>query len=81
MDVTVIGTGITRFGMFVETRLRELASEAADRALADAGVSAEEVGLVVFGNAAAGLLTGRVEFVDKSVRVARRWARYCSAGS
>lgn len=59
MDVTVIGTGITRFGMFVETRLRELASEAADRALADAGVSAEEVGLVVFGNAAAGLLTGQ----------------------
>ncbi len=59
MDVSVIGTGITRFGMFVETRLRQLASEAADRALADAGVSAEEVGLVVFGNAAAGLLTGQ----------------------
>lgn len=59
MDVSVIGTGITRFGMFVDTRLRELASEAADRALADAGVSPEEVGLVVFGNAAAGLLTGQ----------------------
>ncbi|MGH9056906.1 MAG: thiolase C-terminal domain-containing protein [Acidimicrobiales bacterium] len=59
MDVEVIGTGITRFGMFVDTRLRDLASEAADLALDDADVSGEEIGLVVFGNAAAGLLTGQ----------------------
>lgn len=59
MDAHVIGTGTTRFGMFVDTTLRQLAGAAADRALADAGVRAEEVGLVVFGNAAAGLLTGQ----------------------
>lgn len=59
MEVNVIGTGITRFGMFLDTRLRQLASAAADAALADAEISAEDVGLVVFGNAAAGLLTGQ----------------------
>lgn len=59
MDAMIVGTGITRFGMFVPTRLRELAGDAADRALADAGLDAEDIGLVVFGNAAAGLLTGQ----------------------
>lgn len=59
MDVEVIGTGISMFGMFVDTRLRDLASEAADKALADAGVTGNEIGLVVFGNAAAGFLTGQ----------------------
>jgi acetyl-CoA acetyltransferase len=58
-DVEVIGSGTSRFGMFVGSRLRELASEAADAALADAGIRGDEVGLVVFGNAAAGLLTGQ----------------------
>jgi len=59
MDATIVGVGITPFGMFVPTRLRELAGEAADRALADAGLDAEDIGLVVFGNAAAGFLTGQ----------------------
>lgn len=59
MDAVIVGTGITRFGMFVETPLRELASSAADRALSDAGLTGDEVGLVIFGNAAAGLLTGQ----------------------
>ena len=59
MDVAIVGTGITRFGMFVGTRLRELAAEAADAALADARVQPDEIGLVVFGNAAAGVLTGQ----------------------
>ncbi len=59
MNTVIVGTGITPFGMFVDTPLRELASAAADQALNDAGLTAEEVGLVVFGNAAAGLLTGQ----------------------
>jgi acetyl-CoA acetyltransferase len=59
VDVAIIGTGITRFGMFVDTRLRDLAAQAADAALADAGVDPEAIGLVVFGNAAAGVLTGQ----------------------
>jgi acetyl-CoA acetyltransferase len=59
MDAVIEGTGITRFGMFVETPLRELAAAAADRAVDDAGLIADDIGLVVFGNAAAGLLTGQ----------------------
>ena len=59
MDAAIIGTGITRFGMFVGTRLRELAGRAADRALADAGLDAADIGLVIVGNAAAGLLNGQ----------------------
>lgn len=59
MDVEIIGTGITGFGMFVDTRMRELAARAVDQALEDAGVSGDEVDLVVFGNAAAGLITGQ----------------------
>lgn len=59
MDAVIAGTGITRFGMFVDTPLRRLASEAADRALDDAGVEGDQVGLVLFGNAAAGLITGQ----------------------
>lgn len=59
MDALIVGTGITRFGMFTDTRLRELAGAAADRALDDAGLSGDDIGLVVFGNAAAGLLTGQ----------------------
>jgi acetyl-CoA acetyltransferase len=59
VDVEIIGTGITGFGMFVDTRMRELAARAVDQALEDAGVSGDEVDLVVFGNAAAGLITGQ----------------------
>lgn len=59
MDTVIVGTGMTRFGMFVPTPLRELASQAADQALSDAGVDGEEIGLVVFANAAAGLITGQ----------------------
>ena len=59
MEAMIVGTGITRFGMFVETPLRELASSAADQALTDAGLTGDDVGLVIFGNAAAGLLTGQ----------------------
>jgi acetyl-CoA acetyltransferase len=59
MDAEIIGTGITGFGMFVDTRMRVLAAKAADEALEDAGLEADQVDLVVFGNAAAGLLTGQ----------------------
>jgi acetyl-CoA acetyltransferase len=59
MDAEIVGTGITGFGMFVDTRMRVLAAQAADRALEDAGLEARDVDLVVFGNAAAGLLTGQ----------------------
>jgi acetyl-CoA acetyltransferase len=59
VDALIVGTGITNFGMFVGTRLRTLAATAADAALADAGLTPDEIDLVVVGNAAAGLLTGQ----------------------
>jgi acetyl-CoA acetyltransferase len=45
--------------MFLDSRLRVLADEAIRGALADSGLAPEEVGLVVVGNAAAGLLGGQ----------------------
>ena len=54
--VVIGGTGMTRFGKFMDTSLRALAAEAAAGALGDAGTGADEVGMVFFGNAAGGLL-------------------------
>ena len=54
--VMIGGTGMTRFGKFLDTNLRALAAEAATAALADADTTADEVGMVFFGNAAGGLL-------------------------
>lgn len=59
MSVVVVGAATTRFGMFVQRSLRDLAAEAADLALADAALDPGDIGLVAFGNAAAGLLTGQ----------------------
>ena len=59
MDVVIAGAATSQFGMFTETRLRILTASAVDAAVADAGIEPGVVGLVVFGNAAAGLLTGQ----------------------
>jgi acetyl-CoA acyltransferase len=55
-STVILGTGMTRFGKFPDASLRSLATEAVTAALADAGVSAEDVGFVFCGNAAAGVL-------------------------
>ena len=57
--VMIGGTGMTRFGKFLDTNLRALAAEAATAALADAETTADEVGMVFFGNAAGGLLSAQ----------------------
>ena len=59
MDVIVAGVGMSNFGMFTDVSTRQLVATATTAALADAGVTAADVGLVVFGNAAAGLITGQ----------------------
>jgi acetyl-CoA acetyltransferase len=57
MRKTVIaGTGITRFGKFLDASLRGLAEEAVAKALKDADTSSDEIDMVFFGNAAAGIL-------------------------
>ena len=58
-EVVIAGVGMTHFGKFLERSLRSLAEEAVREALADARTSAGEVGMVAFGNAAAGLVTGQ----------------------
>jgi acetyl-CoA acetyltransferase len=57
--VSITGVGITEFGKFPDTSLRSLGTAAIDEALADAGLTASDVDLVVHANAVAGLLTGQ----------------------
>ena len=58
-DVVIAGTGMTRFGKFPEATMRTMAEEAVSGALADAGMSAADVGMVFFSNAVAGIITGQ----------------------
>jgi acetyl-CoA acetyltransferase len=58
-DVVIAGAAMTPFGKTPQLGLRDLAGRAATDALADAGARAEEVGMVFFANAAAGLITGQ----------------------
>ncbi len=55
----IAGTGITRFGKFLDCTLRSLAEDAVGQALNDADTTGDEIGMVFFGNAAGGLLTGQ----------------------
>lgn len=57
-DVVIIGTGITDFGKF-DRSIRSLTAEAVRLALTDANVTAQEVGMVFFGNAVGGITTGQ----------------------
>ncbi|HKU99972.1 MAG TPA: thiolase family protein [Vineibacter sp.] len=58
-SVVVAGVGMTPFGRFPDRSLRSLCAEAVTAALADAGVTPQQVERVFFGNAAAGLVTGQ----------------------
>lgn len=58
-DVVIAGAAMTPFGKFPDTSLKTLAGEATAGALADAGLTAEDVEQVYFANAVAGLITGQ----------------------
>jgi acetyl-CoA acetyltransferase len=58
MSVKIIGAAMTRFGRLGQD-LRALTTTAAAAALHDAGVSAEDVEMVCFGNAVEGVLRGQ----------------------
>lgn len=58
-EVEVAGVATTPFGKYLGRSLGSLASEAVAAALADAGVEPEAVGMAVFSNAAAGVLSGQ----------------------
>ena len=46
--VYIIGVGMTRFGKYPDRHLRDLASEAMDAALADAGLGRKDLEAVFF---------------------------------
>jgi acetyl-CoA acyltransferase len=58
-ETLILGVGMTPFGRHLDRTLADLAQEAADAALADAGISKDDVDAVVFANSFAGLLTGQ----------------------
>jgi acetyl-CoA acyltransferase len=58
-DVMITGAGMTRFGKFPDRGVRSLAEEAVREALGDANAEANEVEMVFFANAVAGLITGQ----------------------
>ena len=59
MNAKVLGAAMTRFGRHPDADLRSLAEAATAAALADADLSPDDVGLVVFGNATEGVLHGQ----------------------
>ena len=58
-DVDIVGVATTPFGKHLDRSLGSLAGEAAEGALADAGLAPTDVEYVVFSNAAEGVLTGQ----------------------
>ncbi len=58
-SVHVAGVGMTRFGKFLDTGLKQLAKEAVTEALEDAGVAPSDIEAAYVGNAVAGLITGQ----------------------
>jgi acetyl-CoA acyltransferase len=55
--VLIAGVGMTPFGKYLGKGVRSLAIEAIDKALLDAGIPADRVSRVYFGNAAAGIVS------------------------
>src|SRR5258708_21852678 len=57
--VRVVGAGMTRFGKFLKRGLRDLAEEAVQHTVQDAGLGLTEVEAAYVGNSVAGLITGQ----------------------
>lgn len=58
-DVAIIGIGITKFGEHWDMGLKELAVKAGIGAVEDAGITGEDIQLIVGGNMSGGLFTGQ----------------------
>jgi acetyl-CoA acetyltransferase len=58
-SVFIAGVGMTKFGKFPDRPIRSLTEEATKAALQNAQVAPDDVGIVFFSNAAAGLVTGQ----------------------
>lgn len=58
-DVAVIGVGMTKFGKFLETPIKDLGRMATWDAIKDAGISPRDVQIAYVGNACLGAITGQ----------------------
>ncbi|WP_159083494.1 thiolase family protein [Nocardioides terrigena] len=58
-DTVVRGVGMTPFGRFEDTSLKDLSANAINQAFEDAGVTFDDVQAVYFGNVAAGVMYGQ----------------------
>jgi len=58
-DVYIIGVGMTAFGKFLETGVKQLAAEAVGGALRDAGIQSEDLGFAAVGNSGWGSYSGQ----------------------
>lgn len=58
-DVYIIGVGMTAFGKFLHTGVKELAKEAVGAALEDAGIPGEDLGFAAVGNSGWGSYSGQ----------------------
>lgn len=58
-DTVVRGVGMTPFGRFEDTSLKELSAQAINAAFTDAGVTFDDIQAVYFGNVAAGVMYGQ----------------------
>ncbi len=58
-QAVIAGVGMTSFGRFLDRSVRSLATEAVTEALADARVPIDDVGMIFFGNAVSGVVTGQ----------------------
>jgi acetyl-CoA acyltransferase len=57
--VAVIGVGMTHFGKFLDTPIKELGRRATWDAIKDAGISPKDIQIAYVGNACLGIITGQ----------------------
>ncbi|MFC5750993.1 thiolase family protein [Actinomadura rugatobispora] len=57
--VVISGVGMSSFGRFLDTSMKDLGRTAVEAALADAGIEVPDVQAMFFSNALAGLITGQ----------------------
>ncbi|MTV26799.1 thiolase family protein [Nitriliruptoraceae bacterium ZYF776] len=58
-NVNIAGVGMTRFGRHLDRSLKDLAAEAIDGALRDAGAGVDDIEMAFFSNSVAGLTSGQ----------------------
>ena len=66
-DVAVIGVGMTNFGKFLDTPIKELGRMATWDAIKDAGISPKDIQIAYVGNACLGIITGQCSVIGQII--------------